>query len=107
MFCYNKRFRNQNSYSSSYVRSRESVVGIATGYWLDDRGVGVRVPVGSKMFAPPYRLDWLLVPTNLYVGTSFPVVNRPGLEGDHLPATSADVKKMWIYTYTPPYAFMA
>jgi hypothetical protein len=26
--------------------SRDSVVGIATGYGLDDRGVGVRVPVG-------------------------------------------------------------
>jgi hypothetical protein len=26
--------------------SRNSVVGIATGYGLDDQGVGVRVPVG-------------------------------------------------------------
>jgi hypothetical protein len=25
-------------------------VSIATGYGLDDRGVGVRVPVGSKIF---------------------------------------------------------
>jgi hypothetical protein len=25
-------------------------VGIATGYELDDRGVGVRVPVGSTIF---------------------------------------------------------
>jgi hypothetical protein len=25
-------------------------VGIATGYGLDDRGVGVRVPAGSKNF---------------------------------------------------------
>jgi hypothetical protein len=30
--------------------SRDSVVGIATGYGLDDRGVGVRVPVGVKDF---------------------------------------------------------
>jgi hypothetical protein len=28
--------------------SRDSSVGIATGYGLDDRGVGVRVPVGSE-----------------------------------------------------------
>jgi hypothetical protein len=28
--------------------SRGSSVGIATGYGLDDRGVGVRVPVGSE-----------------------------------------------------------
>jgi hypothetical protein len=32
-------------------RSRDSVVGIATGYGLDDRGVGVRVPVGSRVFS--------------------------------------------------------
>jgi hypothetical protein len=30
---------------------RESVIGIATGYRLDDRGVGVRVPVGSRIFS--------------------------------------------------------
>jgi hypothetical protein len=30
------------------LTARDSVVGIATGYGLDDRGVGVRVPVGSK-----------------------------------------------------------
>jgi hypothetical protein len=26
---------------------------------------------------------------------------------DHSPPTSAEVKKMWIYTSTPPYVFMA
>jgi hypothetical protein len=31
-----------------FDRSRDSVVGIATGYGLDDRGVGVRVLVGSE-----------------------------------------------------------
>jgi hypothetical protein len=30
-----------------------------------------------------------------------------GREVDHSPPTSAKVKKMWIYTSTPPYAFMA
>jgi hypothetical protein len=28
--------------------SRDSVVGVATGYWLDDRGVGIRVPLGQE-----------------------------------------------------------
>jgi hypothetical protein len=32
-------------------RSRDSVVDIATGYRLDGRGVGVRVPVGSIIFS--------------------------------------------------------
>jgi hypothetical protein len=34
-------------------------------------------------------------------------VKRPGREADHLPPTSAEVQKTWIYTSTPPYAFMA
>jgi hypothetical protein len=29
-----------------------------------------------------------------------------GREADHSPPASAGVKKMWIYTATPPYAFM-
>jgi hypothetical protein len=35
-----------NVLSRLLFRSRDRVVGIATGYGLDDRGVGVRVPVG-------------------------------------------------------------
>jgi hypothetical protein len=31
--------------------SGDSAVGIATGRGLDDRGVGIRVPVGSRMFS--------------------------------------------------------
>jgi hypothetical protein len=30
--------------------SRDRAVGMATGYGLDDGGVGVRVPVGSRIF---------------------------------------------------------
>jgi hypothetical protein len=32
--------------------SRESAVGIATGYGMDGRRVGVRVPVGTRLFSP-------------------------------------------------------
>jgi hypothetical protein len=39
--------------------SRDSAVGIATGYGLDDREVGVRVPVGTSMFPSPRRPDRL------------------------------------------------
>jgi hypothetical protein len=31
-----------------FTRSRDSAVGIATGYGLDGRGVGVRLPVGPR-----------------------------------------------------------
>jgi hypothetical protein len=30
----------------------------------------------------------------------------PGHEADHSPPTSAQVKKTWTYTSTPPYIFM-
>jgi hypothetical protein len=31
----------------------------------------------------------------------------PGREADHSPLTSAQVKKTWTYTSTPPYVFVA
>jgi hypothetical protein len=41
------------------------LVGIATGYGLDGRGVGVRVPVGSRIFSSPRCPDELWGPPNL------------------------------------------
>jgi hypothetical protein len=34
-------------------------------------------------------------------GALSPGVKRPGREADHSPPASAEVKKMWIYIYTP------
>jgi hypothetical protein len=45
--------------------SWDSVVGIATSYGLDDRGVGVRVPVWSRIFSSLRRPDQLWGPPNL------------------------------------------
>jgi hypothetical protein len=45
--------------------SRDSSVGIATRYGLNDRNVGVRVPAGSKMFSSPQRPDRLWGPPSL------------------------------------------
>jgi hypothetical protein len=36
-----------------------------------------------------------------------PGVKRPGHDADHSSPPNTEVKKMWIYTSTPPYAFMA
>jgi hypothetical protein len=47
------------------LRSRDSSVGIATGYGLDDREVGVRVPVRTRIFTSPCRPDGLRGPPNL------------------------------------------
>jgi hypothetical protein len=72
-------------------RSRDGVVGIATGY----EGVGVRAPVGSRIFSskssrptpgptqPPIK--WLQ-------GESFPGVRLHGREADHPPPTSIGIK---------------
>jgi hypothetical protein len=87
----------------------QPVVGIATGYGLDDRGVGSRVPVGSRMFSTSSRpaLGSTQPPFQWVPGALSPEIKRPGREADHSPPASAEVKKMWIYTSTAPYAFMA
>jgi hypothetical protein len=45
--------------------SRDSAVGIATDYGLDDWEVEVRVPVGSRIFTSPCCPDRLWGPPNL------------------------------------------
>jgi hypothetical protein len=79
------------------VKSRGGVVGIATGYGLDDRGVGVRVHVVHRPALGPTQppIQWV------------PGVKRQGREADHSPPVIAGVREMWIYTSTPPYAFKA
>jgi hypothetical protein len=92
-----------------FRNSAVDIVGIATDYGLNHRGVGVRGPVGSRIFSASSRpalgsieppIQW--VPRVLSRG-----VKQPGREADHSPPTSAEVKKMWIYTSTPLYVFMA
>jgi hypothetical protein len=75
-----------------------SVVDIVTAYGLDDRGAGVRVPVWSRILTS-YRPHRLRGSPNL---AFLPGVRRPVREGDRSRQTSADVKKTWICTSTPP-----
>jgi hypothetical protein len=42
-----------------------SAVGIAPGYGLDDQGIGVPVPVGSRIFSSPCRPYRLWGPPSL------------------------------------------
>jgi hypothetical protein len=92
------------------TRSRDSLVSIETTYVLVDRGVGVRVPVGSRIFSFPMSskpaLGYTQPPIQWIPGALPPGVKRPWREADHSPPASAEVKKMWIYTSTPPYSFM-
>jgi hypothetical protein len=91
--------------------SRDSSVGIATGYGLDDQRVGIRVPRGGKNFhfsiSSRPALGATQPPIQWVPGALSPGVKRPGRKADHSPPTRAEVKKTWIYTSTPPYAFMA
>jgi hypothetical protein len=90
--------------------SRGSAVGIASAYGLGNREVGVRVPVGLEFSllhnvqtgSGAHPASYPMVQ-----GALSPGVKRQGREADHPPPASIEVKIMWIYTYTPPYAFMA
>jgi hypothetical protein len=87
-------------------RSRDSSVGIATGYGLEGREVGVRVPVRSRIFFSP-AIGPTQPPIQWVSEAVSSGIKRPGREADHSPPTSAEVKKTWIYTFTPPHVFMA
>jgi hypothetical protein len=47
------------------IRSSNSAAGIVTGYGLEDRGVGVRVLVGSRIFSSAHRPDLAWGPSDL------------------------------------------
>jgi hypothetical protein len=74
------------------TRRRDSVIGIATSYGLDDRGVGVRVPVGSLLHVVQTRSVAYPAPYPMGTGSSFPGVKWPGCEAYHSPPASVDVK---------------
>jgi hypothetical protein len=57
-------YNNVPTPTSTY-RSRDSSVGIATGYGLDDRGVGDRVPAESRISSSSRRPDRLWGPPSL------------------------------------------
>jgi hypothetical protein len=59
---------------------------------------------GKRFFSSPNRADWLCGPPSIlfsgYQG-SFLGLKRPGREVNHLPESSAKVKKEWSYTSAP------
>jgi hypothetical protein len=84
-----------------------SIVGIMTGYGLDDSGVGVPSPGRVKNFLFSTSFRSALAPTKPPIqwvaGALSPGAQQLVREADHLPPTSAEVKKTWIYTSTPPH----
>jgi hypothetical protein len=71
--------------------SRDSSVGIALGYGLDDRGSRVQFPAGAGNFSLHHRVH----PASYAMGARalFLGVKRPGCEADHLSPSSAEVKE--------------
>jgi hypothetical protein len=71
-------------------------------YWLCEV---LPLPVDNKAMAiSAQRRDRLYLLSNEYWAVSSGV-KRPGREADYSPPASAEVKKMWIYTFIRPYAF--
>jgi hypothetical protein len=91
--------------------SRDSSVGIALGYGLDDRGSRVRFSAGAGNFSLHHHVQngsgahpasYRRILGALSLG-----IKRSGCEADHSPPSIAEVKNEWSYTSTPQYVFMA
>jgi hypothetical protein len=84
---------------------RDSSVGIATGYRLDGRGVGVRVQAWARFFSSPRRRDrfWGL-PGLLSIRTGGSFLGRKscGAWSRSLIFTWYGSQEWWSYISTPP-----
>jgi hypothetical protein len=86
------------------LRAREGLV------WKKNKSFGTKLNRDSSVnmlrtrdhyWGPPNFLP------NGYRGLFLRGVKRPSREADHSPPSRAEIIKKWIYTSTPPYAFMA
>jgi hypothetical protein len=109
--CVRKRKVIRNKVTQQEINmSRESAVGVETGYGLQVRGVRVWSPGVGQDFIPlhvvqsfsgvhPGPIQWV-------GGTLSPGVKQPKREAQLSPPASDGVKNSWIYTSTHPYVFM-
>jgi hypothetical protein len=66
-------------------------------FTFGERVLGVKV----RMYDILTRYQVNTASVQWVLGALSPGLRRPGREVDHSPPTSAEVKKMWIYTSTP------
>jgi hypothetical protein len=86
-----------------FSTSRDSVVRVyATGWTPEESPISGRDKRPTRPGLGPTQ-----PPTQLVLGPISPEVKRPGLEADHSPQSSAQVKNERSYISTPPYVFMA
>jgi hypothetical protein len=80
-----------------YTTSRNSSVGISTGYGMEDQRGGSSSPGRVNKFhfsiSPRPALGSTQTPIKWVPGARFPGVKRQGREADRSPPTSAKVKK--------------
>jgi hypothetical protein len=80
-----------------WQKSRDSSVGTALGYGLDDRGSRVRFSAVAGNFSLHHRVQngSGVHPASYPIGTSgsFPGGKAAGREADHSPPSSAEVKE--------------
>jgi hypothetical protein len=91
---------------SSHLQSRDSSVGIALGYGLDDRvqGFDSRRGLGIFLFTTVFRtaLEPTQPPIQRVSGDLSLGVKRPWREADHSSPSSAEVKEwMEVYIHSP------
>jgi hypothetical protein len=93
---HNEKLHNLHSLPN-IIFSRDSSVGIALSYGLDDRGFRVRFPAGAGDFSLHHRVQngsgahpasYPMCTRALSLG-----VKRPGREADHSPPQSAEAKE--------------
>jgi hypothetical protein len=83
----------------SLSRVRDSSVGIALGYGLDDRGSRVRFPAGAGNFSLHHRVQNgsgahpASYPLDRVTGALSLGVKRPWREADHSPPSNAEFKE--------------
>jgi hypothetical protein len=106
---YDLQTNYHNIFAYFIIFTISSVV-IATGYGLEDGGVGVRVPVEQEFsLFHVVQTDPGVHPISYTMSTGgfSSGMKRPGRKADHSYPTSAEVKKIWIYTSTPRKLLMA
>jgi hypothetical protein len=90
--------------------SRGSAVGIRTSCALDDQGIGLRVPVASRISTSLHLPDLFWGPSillsNWVPRALIPGLKGSGSEANHSHLTSAYVKKTWIYIFRHTCVFM-
>jgi hypothetical protein len=64
-----------------------------TSYGLENRGVGVRIPIGARLLSSPHRRDRFWGPPRVPIRLILWAFT-PGCEADHSPANSTEITRL-------------